>query len=75
MLSYSAVSDSFAMLWTVACEASLSMGFPMLEHWSGLPFPSLGDRTDPGIDWIPANAQVITNLSILAHVSLQNEFS
>ena len=51
------------------------MGFPMLEHWSGLPFPSLGDRTDPEIDWIPANAQVITNLSILAHVSLQNEFS
>ena len=27
--------------WTVACEASLSMGFFRQEYWSGLPFPSL----------------------------------
>ena len=26
--------------WTVACEASLSMGFSRQEYWSGLPFPS-----------------------------------
>ena len=25
------------------------MGFPWQEHWSGLPFPSPGDRPDPGI--------------------------
>ena len=23
--------------WTVACQASLSMGFPRQEYWSGLP--------------------------------------
>jgi len=28
--------------WTVAHQASLSMGFPRQENWSGLPFPSLG---------------------------------
>ena len=26
--------------WTVACQASLSMGFSRQEYWSGLPFPS-----------------------------------
>ena len=31
----------------MACEAPLSMGFPRQGHWSGLPFPSLGDFTDP----------------------------
>ena len=32
----------FATPWTVACQASLSMGFPRQEYWSGLPFPSPG---------------------------------
>ena len=35
---------------TVAHEAPLSMGFPRQEYWSGLPFPSLGDFSDPGIE-------------------------
>ena len=26
--------------WTVAHQAPLSMEFPRLEYWSGLPFPS-----------------------------------
>ena len=39
----------FAMLWTVACQAPLSMGFPRQEYWSGLPCPPLGDLPDPGI--------------------------
>ena len=34
---------------TVACQAPLSLGFPRQEHWSGLPFPSPGDLTDPRI--------------------------
>ena len=42
------VSDSFVTLWTVACQAPLSMGFPRQEYWSGLPFPSAGDLPDPG---------------------------
>ena len=35
--------------WTVAYQASLSMGFSRQEYWSGLPFPSPGDLPDPGI--------------------------
>ena len=35
--------------WTVAHQAPLSMGFPRQEYWNGLPFPSLGDLSSPGI--------------------------
>ena len=37
----------FATPWTVAHQASLSMGFSRQEYWSGLPFPSPGDLPDP----------------------------
>ena len=39
----------FAIPWTVAYQASLSMGFSRQEYWSELPFPSPGDLPDPGI--------------------------
>ena len=40
LFSCSVMPDSFATPWTVACQVSLSMGFPRQEHWSGLPSPS-----------------------------------
>ena len=40
----------FATPWTVACQAPLSMEFFRQEYWSGLPFPSPGDRPNPGIE-------------------------
>ena len=49
LFNYS-VSDSLAAPWTVAHQASLSVGFPRQEHWTGLPFPSLGDLPDSGIE-------------------------
>ena len=36
--------------WTVAYQAPPSMGFSRQEYWSGLPFPSPGDLSDPGIE-------------------------
>ena len=36
-------------LWTVAHQAPLSIGFPRLEHCSGLPLPTPGDLPDLGI--------------------------
>ena len=41
---------TFATPWTVACQASLFMGFSRQEYWSGLPFPSPGDLPNPGIE-------------------------
>ena len=40
----------FVTLWTVACQAPLSMGFSRREHWSGLPCPPPGDLPGPGIE-------------------------
>ena len=40
----------FATPWTVAHQASSSMGFSRQEYWSGLPFPSPGDLPNPGIE-------------------------
>ena len=40
----------FATPWAVACQASLSMGFPRQEYLSGLPSLSPGDLPDPGIE-------------------------
>ena len=40
----------FGILWTVAHQAPLSMGFSRQEYWSGLPFPPPGDLPDPGIE-------------------------
>ena len=40
----------FATPWTVAYQAPPSMGFSRQGCWSGLPFPSPGNLSDPGIE-------------------------
>jgi len=39
----------FETLWTVACQASLSMGFSRQEHWNGLPCSPPGDLPHPRV--------------------------
>ena len=48
-ISCSVASDFSVTPWTVAHQASLSMGFPRQEYCSGLPFPSPVVLPDPGI--------------------------
>ena len=50
MLSHFSCVQPFSTPWTLACQASLSMGFPRQEYLSGLPFPPLGDLPDPGTE-------------------------
>ena len=40
----------FVTVWTVAWQAHLFMGFSRKEHWSGLPYPPLGESSPPR-DW------------------------
>ena len=44
----------FAIPWTVAHQAPLSMGFSRQEYWSVLPFLHPGDLPDPGIEPVSA---------------------
>ena len=47
--SHQVMSDFFVILWSIAFQAPLSMGFSREEYWNGLPFPTPGDLPDPGI--------------------------
>ena len=49
MLSHFSCVPLFAIPWTVAHQAFLSIGFSRLGCWSGLPFPPPGDLSHPGI--------------------------
>ena len=40
----------FVTSWTVAYQAAQSMEFSRQECWSGLPFPSSGGLSNPGIE-------------------------
>ena len=54
----------FATPWTVAYQASLSMGFSRQEYWSGLPFPSPGDLPNPEMNpCLPHCRQMLYHLS------------
>ena len=51
MLSHSVMSHSLGPQGLyVAFQAPLSTEFSSQENWSGLPFPSLGDLPNPGIE-------------------------
>ena len=43
------LGPTLVTLWTIVHQA-LSIGFPRQEYWSGLPFQSLVDLSDPGIE-------------------------
>ena len=42
-----------AASWTVAHQVPLSVGFPIQENWTGLPFPSPRDLSDQPTDQNP----------------------
>ena len=57
-LSWSVMSDS-EILWTVALQAPLSMGFFRQEYWNGLSFPTPGDLPYPGIESMSPGSLVL----------------
>ena len=66
--SESEVAQSIQLLatsGTVVRQAPPSMGFPRQEYWSRLPFPTLGDLPDPGIQ--PGLPHCRQNLYYLSH--------
>ena len=51
------MSDSFAIPWTIAQQVPLSVGFPRQAYWTGLPFPSQGDLSNPDVKPAPPALQ------------------
>ena len=64
------MSGSFETPRTVACQAPLTMGSSRQESWRGLPCPSLGHVSDPGIK--PTSALQMDSLP-LSHWRSPNE--
>ena len=68
----SVISDSVTS-WTTAHQAPLSMGFPRQEYWSGLPLPSPGDLSNPGLlHWQEASLPVSHQRSPIHLVQLSS---
>ena len=59
MLSHFSRVQLLVILWTVARQAPLSVGFFRQEYWSGLPFPPPGDLSDPGIGLVSPEAPAL----------------
>ena len=49
MFSHSVMSDS-AILWTVACQPTVCMGFSRQEYYNVVPFTTPGDLYNTGIE-------------------------
>ena len=49
VLSHFSCVQLFVILWSVAHQVPLSIGFSRQEYWSGLPCPPPGDLPNPGI--------------------------
>ena len=67
------MSDS-ATLWTVANQASVSMGFSRQQYWSGLPFSSPWEYSTPWLFiliysqvWLGNRADIIKQLLIASN--------
>ena len=56
MLSRFNCVQLYATLWTISCQAPLSMRFSRQEYWSELTSPPPGDLPNPGIE--PGVSQV-----------------
>ena len=63
MLSCFSHVQLFVILWTVDCQAPLSMGFSRQEYWSGLPCPPPGNLPHPGTEPRSPTMQVVSLLS------------
>ena len=55
----------FATPWTVARQASLSMGFSRQKYWTGLPCPPPGDLLTPWIE--PMSPALQVDSLLLSH--------
>ena len=60
MLSHFNRVQIFATLWTEACQAPLSVGFPRQEYWSGLPCPPPGHLSNPGIEAVSLTSPALS---------------
>ena len=63
----------FVTLWTVTCQAPLSMGFSRQEYWIGLPWLPSGHLPNPGIKPASLASPALAVYHQCHHISTKNE--
>ena len=58
-----------ATLWTIACQAPLSMGFSRQECWSGSPCPPPRDLSNPKIEPVPLTSPALAGKFFSTRIS------
>ena len=67
MLSHFSSVQLFVTLWTIACQAALSMGFSKQEYWSGLPCPPpAGNLLNLGIKLVSLMSSALAEVDSLS---------
>ena len=64
MISPFSCVQLFATLWTIACQAPLSMGFSRQEYWSKLVFPPPRNLPDPVIEPVSMSPSLVARFFI-----------
>ena len=65
MVSHFSCVRLFETLWTVVCQALLSMVFSRQEYWSGVPCPPPGGLPHPGMEPMSLAALALQAASLL----------
>ena len=60
------------ILWTIACQALLSIGFSRQEYWSGLPCLPPEDLSKPGTEPTSLMSPALTNFFTTSATWLEN---
>ena len=58
-VSVCSVMSDFAITWTEAHQARLSMELSRQEYWNGLPFPTPGDLPDPEVELVSLSSPAL----------------
>ena len=61
VLSWFSHVGLFVILWTITCQAPLSMRFSRQEYWSGLSCPLSGDFPDRGIEPVSLKSHALAS--------------
>ena len=74
VLSHFSLIWLYAILWTVALQAPLSMRFSWQEYWSGLPCPPPGNLPSPGIELTSFTSPALAGGFFTTSTTWENSF-
>ena len=75
VVSTSQGCQTLVTLWIVAHQATLSVGFPRQEYWSGLSFPTPGDLPELGMEPLSPMSRALADGFFTTSATLEAHYS